>query len=123
MNREFIPYEQSIELIELGFDESCLAFYNGRFLEPTNYDFDDCSTKDIGRCYVAPLYQQAFRWFRKKHELSSWIYNSDASKSFYRYFYTILFNDRFVKAHESADTYEDAELACLKKLIQIVKNK
>ena len=27
MNKEFIPYEQALELKELGFDEKCLARY------------------------------------------------------------------------------------------------
>ena len=58
------------------------------------------------------------RWFREKHGLSSWIYNSDTNK----YFYTILQNGRIVKATESLITYEEAELACLRKLIEIVKD-
>ena len=28
MNKEFIPYEQALELKELGFNEPCLAIYN-----------------------------------------------------------------------------------------------
>jgi hypothetical protein len=29
MSKEFIPYEQALELKELGFDEPCLAVYRG----------------------------------------------------------------------------------------------
>jgi hypothetical protein len=67
----------------------------------------------------ALLFQQAFTWFREKHQLSSWVYNSDSAK----YFYTILFNGRIVKANESLTSHEEAELACLDKLIEIVKTK
>ena len=28
MKREFVPYEQALELKELGFDEPCLSFYD-----------------------------------------------------------------------------------------------
>jgi hypothetical protein len=28
MTAEFIPYEQALELKELGFDEPCLAYYS-----------------------------------------------------------------------------------------------
>jgi hypothetical protein len=122
MKREFIPYEQALELKELGFEEPCFGAYVNNVLYIPETERPSIQSYSRTNA-LAPLYQQAFRWFRKKHELSSWIYNSDASKSFYRYFYTILFNDRFVKAHESADTYEEAELACLRKLIEIVKHK
>ncbi len=61
---EFIPYEQSLELKELGFDEPCLDGYGihgdlwmKRLSKQSEVD---------GTC-LAPLYQQAFRWFREKH--------------------------------------------------------
>lgn len=66
MEKEFIPYEQALLLKELGFDEPCLAFYNGSFLDSTQYDFDEGTSKDIGMCTKAPLYQQAFRFLYKE---------------------------------------------------------
>jgi len=109
MNNEFIPYEQALALKELGFDEPCFGWY--------------ASDKSLIKDYVikmhlkAPLYQQAFRWFREKYNLTSWVYNSDVDK----FFYTILQNGRIIKAHDSVAIYEEAELACLIKLIEIVK--
>jgi len=138
MNKEFIPYEQALELKELEFDEPCLAYLigfgdgtkeNGRYkinqqqmFYPNDTSPDD-KAEELGlhpfvMCRV-PLYQQAFRWFREKYELSSWVYNSHMDK----YFYTILQDGRIVKATGSETTYEEAELACLKKLIEIVKEK
>ncbi len=128
MNKEFIPYEQALELKELGYDEECLGYYGTEGLKVTSDWYLNPLNKNSlflephitnNPKISAPLYQQAFRWFREKHELSSWIYNSDSNK----YFYTILFNNRFVKIHATADTYKEAELACLKELIEIVKNK
>ena len=120
--KEFIPYEQALELKELGFDEPCLAFYNGKFLDSTDYDFDNGTSKDIGLCIVAPLYQQAFRWFREKYELIFHIecdYNSFLGyKDGYIPIYSL-----YPFSHDCYKTYEEAELACLKKLIELVKNK
>lgn len=121
MKKLFAPCEQSMELKELLFDEPCFAVYIDKtliieddWLYSTNQDtFIESSN------FTAPLYQQAFTWFREKHQLSSWVYNSDSAE----YFYTILFNGRIVKANESLTSHEEAEIACLNKLIEIVKNK
>ena len=76
MNKEFIPYEQSLALKELGFDEPCLAhWYNET---PTNsegqclvyykkpWDNQKIINGVIRDYYFAPLYQQAFRWLYKQ---------------------------------------------------------
>jgi hypothetical protein len=108
MNKEFIPYEQALELKELGFDEPCLAWHNsGRFFKD-NYNNIN-SKMDFDYCCALPLYQQSFRWFREK-------YNLFISITHYENGYSINDLRRF-------DTYEEAEFACLKKLIEIVKNK
>jgi hypothetical protein len=102
MKNEFIPYEQALALKELGFDEPCFG---------TALDIDITLKSDI----KMPLYEQAFRWFRERHGLSIWVYHTHMD----RYFYTILQYGRIVKANESVTTYEEAELACLKKLIEL----
>jgi hypothetical protein len=122
MNKEFIKYEQALALKELGFDESCLGFYEFGSMDKewhlrtkhiSKNEYDD----DVIYVLKAPTFSQAFRWFREEHRLSSWICNSDTNK----YFYTILQNGRIVKATELSITYEEAQLACLIKLIEIVK--
>jgi len=122
MNKEFIPYEQALELKELGFDGPCLAFYNGKFLESTDYDFDNNNSKDIGLCIVAPLYQQAFRWFRENHGIMYTVDNNIVGNTFHGSFTKINSNYESDYTDDFA-TYEDAQLASLKKLIEIVKNK
>jgi hypothetical protein len=64
----------------------------------------------IGDCISAPTFSQAFRWFREKYNL----------KDKYGVFphHTIMFNYIIGGGKE-----EEAELACLIKLIEIVKNK
>jgi len=117
--QEFIPYEQALELKELGFDEPCLAFYNGKFLESTSYDFDNDTSKDIGLCIVAPLYQQAFRWFREKHNLLYTI--EEVWEEDTEYYVVEITTHNRVDDFLQECTYEEAELACLKKLIELVK--
>lgn len=108
MTKEFIPYEQALELKELGFDEECLTYY---FKEHKELFFG--SKPAYGEVIDAPLYQQAFRWFREKHnlhhfiELDGRVFNAVCQLSLVRV----------------CKTYEEAELACLRKLIKIVKNK
>lgn len=126
LEKGFIPYEQALSLKELGFCEPCFGYYyttNGKdwqFAEKSEYyRLDDEINIGPSFSLLAPLYQQAFRFFREKHNLDSWIYCPNESKG---YFAIILKHKRFVSYHENFDTYEEAELACLNKLIEIVKN-
>jgi hypothetical protein len=123
--QEFIPYEQALELKELGFDELSLdAYYKTtdggvslvRFPDEErqiNYPFERIP---------APLYQQAFRWFREEYQLYAWV------KVEYEYggvtpTYYITGKIQSDIAGGAFNTYEEAELACLKKLIKLIKNK
>jgi hypothetical protein len=120
MLNEFVPYEIALELIELGFDESCLAFYNGKFLEPINYDFDDCLKKDIGRCYVAPLYQQAFKFLREKLNMFL-VIDRHYKDGKYKYIYYIY--DGTTKVHSCKyDTFDKAQYHCLHHAINNYKD-
>jgi hypothetical protein len=134
LEKEFVPYQESLELKELGFDEPCFAFYQVENFEKKPCGVDDrdeyirtgfatCKNSEIPEHFTsAPLYQQAFRWFREKHNMRFCIIddhsNNEKPYSFtseHEYFYdTGTSNDWF-------STYEKAELACLKKLIEIVK--
>ena len=115
MNKEFIPYEQALELKELGFDEKCLARYfkDGKSIFYTH--------SKIYKDYVsAPLYQQAFKWFRDKYGMLYTIEeNLEDDQVWYEW--DVKSSNGFEGGFET--TYEEAELACLKKLIEIAKNK
>ena len=134
MNKEFIPYEQALELKELGFDEKCLAYYH----QDERLEVAEENMLWLGKYGVlAPLCQQAFRWFREKQELfhkidSAYYTEGDPTKYYedtrtiiaFRGFYMNKYEARkFLEVKGFYDTYEEAELACLKKLIEIVKNK
>jgi hypothetical protein len=107
MKKEFIPYEQALALKELGFDEHCFAWYNQRQTLLTGFLYTQDDT-DEAQC-IAPLYQQAFRWFREKHGLRHFIEYDNGH-------YNAVVQSSLV-CH--CDTHEEAELACLKKLIEL----
>jgi hypothetical protein len=120
MEKEFIPYTEALALKELGFDEPCFGVYYTK-----DGDVRKCGSNEIGD---APLYQQAFRWFREKH---GWISNvwticisTDGITSFEYAIDTL--DDLGVSQYRENfpyKTYEEAELECLKELIEIVKEK
>jgi hypothetical protein len=124
MVEQFVPYEIALELKELGFDEPCiacyyklnmLATYSENLFEPKNYNTS-------GYCVSAPLWQQAFDWFRKEYHLHSEIaYSRDLSE----YFWIIpnVKTNEPCEVSETFKTYEETRLACLEKLIEIVKEK
>ncbi len=106
--KDFILYPEALELKELGFDEPCFGVYATKdgYVRKSAYD-------EIGN---APTYSQSFRWFRDKHGLCIVIKPIDDKKLDLGY--NLLKNGLIMSAHL---TYEEAELACLKKLIEIVK--
>lgn len=126
MEKEFIPSEQALALKELGFDEPCFARYynsepyNIQFFQP-NYakNFNEkqlLHNKEIVLYYSAPTFSQAFRWFREKYGYCHFINHSGEG-------YCSGWEDLGNNEHgfENYTTYEEAELECLKKLIEIVK--
>ena len=133
MKNLFVPITESLDLKELGFDEPCFGKYlssaqsswkvyelilemgmNEEFEDNRNVYFLD------GAC-SAPTFSQAFEWFRKKHSLHSTI-TSISQESWQWHIQKP--GEQLGKLYdEDFDDYEEAELACLKKLIKIVKEK
>jgi hypothetical protein len=126
MEKEFIPYEQALALKELGFDEPCFGWYahNGVY---TGYSIKNSTINELNmikNSCSTPLYQQAFRWFREKYNLDKVIYPTLGSEG--NYYINIFKNynsDNSLYWNCSYETLEEAELECLKKLIEIVKTK
>jgi hypothetical protein len=113
MEKEFIPYEQALALKELGFDEECFAYYY-------NKELSFGARVAYGEVIECPLKQQAFRWFREKYGLNSHIHQENRNN--YSYCCGQGYSDE-IGGYQDFKTYEEAELECLKKLIEIVKNK
>ena len=119
MKKEFIPYEQALALKELGFDEPCLGYYTGDkmhfVLRPLMLRANELESYVV----TAPLYQQAFRWFREKYSYHHSIYYHKSSKFECRIsdesdnnLSDKLFGNIYM-------TYEEVEFECLKELLII----
>lgn len=130
MTKEFVSYQIALDMKSIGFDEPCFGYYTRDTREFILIDDGDLfsnssytGTKDF--LIVAPLYQQAFRWFREKHKL--WVYNIPYSGGKYCIeIWRLVEGDDYAKTREDRvimDSWEEAEQACLDKLIEIVKNK
>ena len=120
MEKEFVPYEQVSSLIALGFNEPVIAHrQNG---------LDICLLKEpkvLLTDLSMILYQQAFRWFREKFNIYAIILPSYADDKVVkdRFFYEIANGRKLNQELNYHNTYEEAELACLDKLIKIVEQK
>jgi hypothetical protein len=148
MKNEFIPYESALELKEFGFDEPCIMkiWWLNSIHKDTKIPFEPHITinkNDIDFEYptpkqhpidgfnalelYVPTFSQAFRWFRDKHNIDAWVqpfmmekngtpFLPDESYSYW------IFKDGVLVADEvDFLNPEEAELACLEKLIEIVK--
>ena len=124
MKTQFVPYEQALALKELGFDETCIMAYYHLLSEDKKdklfMRYNDNKTNS-DNAISAPLYQQAFKFFRDKYEL---YYTIEGSKKYGFAFFIYYENDDNgeLKSKEYS-TYEEAEQECLIKLIEITKEK
>jgi hypothetical protein len=97
MKKDWIPFELALELKQLGFDEPCLRFY---------------------LMYLpAPTFSQAFRWFRDNGKVAE-IFSQLLPSNKYKWGFKI---QGVEGVTDGFFTYEEAELACLKKLIDQAK--
>ena len=116
LEKEFVPYEQALALKELGFDEPHFKSYVGI---SNNGDIKDCTyvlcngklnNDDVS----APTFSQAFRWFREKYGLLSYV--DKCLTDTFRYNLDLNGSMIGLSGHK---THEEAELACLIKLLDI----
>lgn len=145
INHEFAPYELSVKLKELGFDEECLGSFiklsdgsqyllvgemNSRVMDELNTQFKTTKFQ-----LIAPLWSQIFDWFREKHNLFCKIdfFQSNEFEGL-DYDYSIFDLSKPFKEDGITDNplidysvnetyyfkYEEARQACLEKLIELV---
>ena len=121
LQKEFVPYQEALELKELGFDEPCFGSWETEHVKVPTYthsisEFYTNSNHPRGKT-TAPTYSQAFRWFRdngyeafpKKTENNEYYYTIEYGH------WTFIMDDKYY-------SYEEAELACLKQLIRMLKS-
>lgn len=138
MENEFLPYELALALKELGFDEMCFAWYHHKLIVSKDYhilEYEKCKNEEswiTGKHCAAPLYQQAFRWFLKEYKLfpettlwgdgigyMSQIKEIRQAEFLEVYMISLATPNRGIPNWDR----EVENIACLKKLIEIVKEK
>jgi len=146
--KDFVPYKESLDLKELGFDKPCFGFWDGYnggshlFFKPrvkyhwlvklftpqpdiTSYSQGLLEYKEGDNAVLAPTFSQAFRFFREKYNLRVsfpyWNGYNQMIPEHLRYTYECIIIPE--NALSISVRCEEAELACLRKLIQIVKEK
>jgi hypothetical protein len=121
-NKEFISYEQSQALSEINYDGDYDYTYHatGEIWERSKKDKKE-------RFLPAPLKQQVFRWFREKYGLYQQIEVCRLSEFkddelFFDFKIIDNLDDTdFYYDNDLYSTYEEAENACIDKLIEILK--
>jgi len=122
MEKEFIPYQQALDLRELGFNQPCFGWW---FADEEMLIIDKSTKSTSENIIQAPTFSQAFRWFREVYGLDCFI-DKGGIKGIYHAFvggseHGFLYGNNGNRPSEF--TYEEAELECLEKLIKIVKEK
>lgn len=111
MKKEFLPYELEVELVELGFNEKTFDVHSDGWTQ---------GFKVVKKPTPRILFQQAFRFFREKYGLH-YIICKNIQMDGYGYREVILIPYMEENENTIFKTYEEAELACIKKLIEIAK--
>lgn len=145
MEKQFVPYTESKEITDLGFEEKCLGYY----YKALEHSFDDLRSgeeiifnqgspihlnftgraRDVNDVYLckAPLYQQAFDWFRDNHGFT---FTIKRHSDVYNIMEILLYDtEEDINLQMELDglewqdfsTYPEAQLECLKKLIELCK--
>jgi hypothetical protein len=132
MENEFVPMNLALRIKELGFDEPCMAIYSNANPKTGLYTLKkyrlklikQASQKDKG--VKAPTWHSAFDWFREKYEINVFYWRNDLTDK-YRISEIKIGNKEISLEEKFEDKeykfYEEAELAGLIKLIEIVESK
>ncbi len=125
MKELFVTYEQALALKDLGFDEDCL----GRWLAITEWEKPTGEIKlqlgvkvedyDKNQC-LAPLKSQVFKWFRKNSSINGIV--SYYGKDQWNIEILDYKGNELIQIEDNTFwSYEEAESACIDKLIELVK--
>lgn len=126
MEKEFVPYELALRMKQLGFEEPCVAHWFNNVGIGIEFRLEPLA-KSIAKTNIsvyyelAPLYQQAFRWFREKYNLFGEINLTTKQEDVKEFEFFVLDINEPLFESDDYKKYKEAELACLEKLIEIVE--
>jgi hypothetical protein len=128
LQKDFLPFELSLKMKQLGFDKPCLAKYITSDLVVKGCYKDShiihalFEENEICEAHIlVPTFSQAFRWFREKYDLKGHVEPVEYLDGTPDTYHWSIFNN--CNSGNDQLTHEEAELACLVKLIDIVENK
>jgi hypothetical protein len=125
MEKEFVPYKEALALKKLGFDEPCFSvYYDTKEFKSYTGEWLEYNSKFNNKGIIsAPLFQQAFRWFREKFII--YVLPKVTLDSNGDWFYCEIYNKQKSKLTytEGSFNFEESQLTCLKELIKISKKK
>ena len=128
MEKEIVPYNPSLRLKAIDFNEPCFGYYNA--LGNFNLEIDkvnaDCNKLGMyGKYCTAPTFSQSFRFFREKYGMCAHIKPENNEEDVIVWEYVILtISDSevcFTIRKSNYSLSEEAEIACLEKLIEIIE--
>lgn len=130
MEKEFIPHEEAYALRELGFKEPSIARYatlkGDAWIITIGQRYEFSNYHESTKACVAPLWQQVFDWFEQKHSIyidRTVITTPNEILGFEYRLKSFRFAPITVEFEELYDEFDKykSKLACLRKLIEIVK--
>lgn len=130
IKNNFIHYEEAKELKELGFDDDVISAYTTDDKKLSIFAFTIPSSGifkigfEKGWSIRAPLWQQAFEFFREKYDFIHQIMKTGNNEYFYLIQYppSLLFDDdKRIDDMIEYLSYEEAQLECLRELIKLIK--
>lgn len=144
IEEQFVPHDIALKFNDLGFDSFCFGYFsNGNFKGVDRWDkkiggLHLISRKDIknltDEIILAPLYQQAFEFFRTKFgfnvEIDYWDLGSIESEGVsFNGWYSVIHKDNqknviYVgSVLDNSPTYREAEIKTINKIFELINNK
>ena len=132
IQKEFVPYEQALVLKELGFNEPCFGYWKSKNWLIQEKTRTDGYTHADQEC-SAPTFSQAFRWLREKYWYTALILcdsfqivmqlSTSKTLDSKTWEWKPIYVTQTYHKEEGLKSYDESELACLKQLIEIAKEK
>jgi len=120
--KDIVSFAQALELCSIGFDEPTFCMYEIENKQLCLCYLDEDGLYMPNKDFHAPTKGQVFRWFREKYDLPNHIdtyWQHDWND--YSYQWSITENHIAWTSIEHYKTYEEAENACIDKLIELIK--
>lgn len=127
--KQFVTYEIALAMKELGFDEPCFGYFEGKnnhriWFEMSNNGVGSIPVDDV----LSPLWSQCIDWFREKHKIFIEIRFADKALTEYEFVvfqtwgeYVNNITDKIMGGDDRPTyTYEEAREKAILKAIELV---